>query len=201
MLIKKFDSNEEWMLARRTKITGSRLGDLVVLRGNNKKIGYYELIAERLAIAPDGENVMERGHRLEETAIEQLEKELKIKLIKDLVIWEREDNPSIAISPDGYSEDLTIASEAKCLSSARHLEAYLKQEIPSDYKFQMYQYFIVNEKLETLYFCFYDDRLSVKQFFYIKIERKNIENEINEFLEYQKKELEEIEQIVKDLSF
>lgn len=201
MIIKKFENNEDWMEARRGKITGSVLKDIVILRGKEEKIGFYNLIAEKLAIAPDGENVMERGHRLEEEAILQLEKELGKTFNKELVIWEREDNNSIAISPDGYSEDLKEAVEVKCLASGRHLEALLKNEIPSEYEFQKLQYFIVNPELERLYFCFYDPRLSVKQFFYFTIERKEIQEDIDKYLEYQRKKLEEVEEIVKKLSF
>ena len=70
MKINKFDSNEEWMLARRGRITGSRLKDIHVKRGTNEKIGYYQIIAERIAQEAGDENPMERGHRLEEEAIE-----------------------------------------------------------------------------------------------------------------------------------
>lgn len=201
MIVKRFEYNEDWLNERRGKITGSVLKDFVVLRGTEEKIGYYNLIAEKLAIAPDGENVMERGHRLEEEAIELLEKELGKTFNKELVIWEREDNNNIAISPDAFTNDFKEAVEVKCLASGKHIEAYLKQEIPNDYKFQTYQYFIVNDKLETLYFVFYDPRLVVKQFFYITIKRSDVEKEIETYLEYQKTKLKEINDIVKKLTF
>lgn len=52
------------MEARLGRITGTRLKDLVVRRGSGYKIGFYEIIAERIAIPASGENVMDRGNGL-----------------------------------------------------------------------------------------------------------------------------------------
>lgn len=201
MKVKKFSDEASWMEARRTKITGSRLKGIISLRGGNK-IGYYELIAERLALPATNENPMDRGHRLEEEAIERFMEETGKKVDNSLVIWERDDNESIAISPDGFIGE-TEAVEVKCLASARHIEAFLMGEhfIPDEYEFQVLQYFIVNDKLQKLYFVFYDPRLSVKDFFYRTIERKEIKEDIKKYLEYQRKTLEEVNNIVNSLTF
>ena len=200
MIITKFETKEEWMLARKGKITGSRLKDIIVKRGTGQKLGFYELIAERLAVAPDTESPMERGTRLEPEAIERFEKETGKKVDASLVIWSREDNENIALSPDGSIGE-TEAVECKCLSSSRHLEAWLTQEIPSEYEYQKLQYFIVNDKLETLYFAFYDPRILSKPYFVIEVKRTDIEKEIEEYLEYQKNIIEEVNRIVNDLTF
>lgn len=196
----KFKTREEWLAARRGKITGSRLKDIIVKRGNGYKIGYYELIAERLSISPDGENPMDRGTRLEEEAVARFVKETGKKVDTSLVIWTRDDNESIAISPDGFIGK-TEAVEAKCLASARHIEAWLTQKLPSEYEDQAIQYFIVNEKLETLYFVFYDPRIPVKDYFTLELGRKDNEEKIAEYLEYQKKVIDEVNQIVNELTF
>ena len=201
MKIKKFNSEDEWILNRRTKITGTRLSGLVVKRGLNEKAEFYKLIAERISKPSNGENPMDRGQRLEQTAVEILEAKLNKKFIKDLVMWERDDNEHIAISPDAYSDDFKEAVEVKCLSSHEHIEAYLKQEIPSEYEFQALQYFIVNDDLETLYFVLYDPRLIVKEHFYITITRAEIQSKIDEYLEYQIVKLAKINEIVNKLSF
>lgn len=200
MIVKKFNDETSWLEARRCKITGSRLKDIITLRGNTKKIGYYELIAERLALPAGMENPMDRGHRLEEEAIELFEKELGKKIDNSLIMWEREDNENIAISPDGVIGE-TEAVEVKCLASARHIEAFLTDKIPTEYEFQVLQYFIVNEKLKKLYLVFYDPRLSVKQLFYQTITRKQVQEDIDKYLEYEKNTLEEINQIVNKLTF
>ncbi len=202
MKIKKFEDQFAWMQARRTKITGSRLKEIVVLRGDGKKKGFYELIAERIAIPrKDGEKPMERGHELEAEAIALCEEELGKTFNKDLVIWERDDNESIAISPDAYSEDLTEAVEVKCLNSADHIKAYLENEYPKDYSFQVLQYFIVNTELKTLHFVMYDPSLTVKQYIRFEIKREDIQEDIDKYLEYQRKTLEEVSEIVRELSF
>lgn len=203
MKIVKFDSNEEWLEARRTKITGSRLADIVVLRGPNEKKGFWELVAERLANPrPEGENKMERGHSLEVEAVEICEQKLGKEFNKDLAMWERDDNSCIAISPDAYTEDLKEAVEVKCLNSAEHIKCYYEKQWCEDYKFQVYQYFIVNEKLERLYFVMYDPSVIEKcQHIIFTIERKDIQDKIDEYLEYQIVKLEKINSIVKEISF
>lgn len=197
----KFDSQEEWLAARRGKITGTRLKDITLKRGEGKKIGFYELIAERLAVESDGEDPMERGLRLEEEAIARFV-EVTDKIVDtSLVIWTRDDNANIAISPDGIV-DVEEAVEIKCLSSARHIEALLTQHIPDEYHFQVLQYFIVNDLLQTLNFCFYDPRIGFgKEFFTITVSRESVQDEVEEYLAHERQVLSEIEEIVTNLTF
>lgn len=203
MNIKYFESEIEWAEARKTKITGSKLKDIVVLRGNNKKIGFYELIADRLAISrPQGEDKMARGHDLEPVAINLCEIQLRKTFNKSLAIWERDDDPSIAISPDAFLDDLTEAIEVKCLSSANHIKAIVENEPDQEYKFQYLQYFIVNPDLKKLHVAHYDpsliEQLQLKIF---TINREDVQADVDKYLEYQRKELEEVNEIVKKLSF
>lgn len=202
MNITHYDTREEWLAGRIGKITGSRLGKIVVKRGTGKKIGFYELIAERIGLPPeDNETPMDRGTRLEKDAIERFVLETGKKVDASLVIWQRADDPSIALSPDASVLSLPEAVEVKCLGSARHIEAWHTKEIPSEYEFQALQYFVVNDELETLNFCFYDPRIPSIDFFIIQIHRKDLEKEIIECLEYQRKELKEVNEIVNQLTF
>ncbi|MDE2218675.1 MAG: YqaJ viral recombinase family protein [Patescibacteria group bacterium] len=194
-----FTEREEWLQARAGKITGTRLKDIIVKRGTGHKLGFYELIAERIAIPEDGEDPMERGARLESEAIERFVSETKKKVNTDLILWERDDNPNIAISPDGIIGK-TEAVEIKCLSSARHIEAYLTHEIPDEYEYQTLQYFIVNDKLKTLYVCFYDPRVKLKEFFYIELHRKDLEEQIDVISLYERETLKEVDSIVSTLT-
>lgn len=171
-----------------------------IMLSADKKIGFYELIAERLAIPPDDENCMDRGLRLEEEAAEKFTAETGKKLNTNLVIWTREDNDSIGLSPDGFTEDLKEAAEIKCLGSARHLEAILTEKIPADYWEQVLQYFIVNDKLEVLHFIFYDPRIVAKDYFRIEVNKKDVQEIVNEYLELEKQTLSEIDEIVLKLS-
>lgn len=199
MKITKFDNEQSWLEARRGKITGSRLKDIVVKRGNGEKIGFYEILAERLGLPATDESAMERGHELEPEAIERFESMTGKKVNKDLVIWQRDDDESIAISPDGYIGK-TEAVEVKCLSSARHLEAVIENTIPDEYHYQALQYFIVNDSLKTLYFVMYDPRLRVKDFHVITIKRDDVAKEIEELITYQREKLHKINQLVEQLT-
>ncbi len=199
MKILKFENQEEWLEARKGRITGTRLKDLILKRSTKPKIGFYELIAERIAIPANEENVMDRGHRLEVDGIERFEKETGKKVNKDLVMICRDDNENIAYSPDGFigkTEDV----EVKCLSSARHIEAWLTKEIPSEYVEQIIQGFIVNDNLKTRYLVFYDPRMP-KDFFYLTANRSDYEEQIKEYLELEKQVLLQIEEIEKELTF
>ena len=196
----KFENREDWLAARRGKITGSRLKDIIVKRGTGHKLGYYELIAERLATEPEGdETAMDRGTRLESEAMQRFMDETGKEVDTSLVIWARDDNESIAISPDGFVGE-TEAVEVKCLSSAKHLEAFLTKEVPSEYKEQVVQYFIVNDKLETLNFAFYDPRIPCKPFFYHVISREDVKEDVALYLQFQRDTLTEVNSIVAEMS-
>lgn len=200
MITRTFESREDWLAGRRGKITGSRLKDIIVKRGTGHKKGYYELIAERLATEPDAEETpMDRGTRLESEAMQRFMDETGSEVDTSLVIWERDDSSSIAISPDGFMGKVR-AVEVKCLSSASHIEAFLTQEIPDEYKMQMYQYFIVNDDLKTLFFVFYDPRIPCKDYFVIEINREDIQEDIDTYLAFEKDTITEINSIVADLS-
>lgn len=199
MKLSKFETKEEWMLARQSKITGSKLKDIIVKRGTGKKKGYYQLIADRLAVTPDGENPMERGNRLEKEAIDRFVKETGKEVNTDLVIFSRDDNENIAFSPDGYIGDNEVV-EVKCLNSASHIEAWLTKEVPDEYADQVIQPFIVNDTLTTLYLAFYDPRIPCKDFFFLTINRNDVQKKVEEYLDYQRKTLAEIDEIVLQLT-
>ena len=200
MITKTFASREDWLAARRGKITGTRVKDLIVKRGTGKKKAFYELIAERLAVEPDeDETPMDRGSRLESEGMQKFIEQTGKEVDMSLVLWEREDNPSIAISPDGFI-GTKEAVEMKCLSSAAHIEAWLTQEIPSEYEDQALQYFVCNDELETLFFCFYDPRIPCKDFFWIEVNRESVKEKVEEYLKYEQDTLAEVNEIVSTLS-
>lgn len=197
MKIRRFESREDWAAARLGRITGTKLSDLISKRDPKKrKKGFYQLIADRLALPSDGESPMSRGLRLEDDAIEEFVKATGKDVDTSLVIMHRDDNDSIAVSPDGFIGE-TEYIEAKCLDSARHIEALVTQQIPSDYELQVLQPFIVNEKLETLYLVFYDPRLLTKQFFYLTIKRD--QKKVAEYLELEREMLIDVHRITKEL--
>ena len=198
-----YTDREEWLQARKGKITGSRLADIIVKRGTGKKIGFYELIAERLSTDPEGlafdETPMERGTRLEPEAMAKFVEVTGKKVDTSLVMWSRDDNDSIAVSPDGFIGKLE-AVETKCLSSAKHLKAYLTQQVPEDYEEQVTQYFIVNDQLRTLWLAFYDPRIPLLDFFFLEVKRADIKDDIEDYLEQERNVIAEVDKIVNELT-
>lgn len=201
MKVFSYETKEAWLEGRKGKITGSRLKDIVVKRGTGEKIGYYEMIAERIAQPADDENPMERGTRLEDEAIQMFKDKTGLEVDTSLVIWQRDDNANIAISPDGFIDEEN-AVEVKCLSSAKHIEAYLTKQIPSDYEYQVLQYFIVNDNLQKLYFVMYDPRMPEHlQLHYFEVERETLQDDIETYKQYQIEKLAKIDEIINELTF
>lgn len=194
-------NTDEWLEARKGKITGSKLKDLVVLRGTGRKIGFYELLADKLAI-PEEEDARERGHRLEQEAIDRFKKETGKKVETDIGLCVSEADDSIAVSPDGLIKNkgkYTEAVEVKCLGSKYHLQAVIENQIPKDYYYQVLQYFVVNDDLKKLYFVFYDPRIPSKPYHVIEVERDD--EEVERYKAYQLDVIEQINSYVEQFTF
>lgn len=101
-------------------------------------IDFWKFLAETMAEQPDGENPMTRGHRLEPENItltlQQLGYEQK-DCITDCGIWESDEDPRLACSPDAYqaTENPTWAIECKSLGSAYHLQSVIPWMIHSQH--------------------------------------------------------------------
>lgn len=101
-------------------------------------IDFWKFLAETMAEQPDGENPMARGHRLEpeniQLTLQQLGYEQK-DCVTDCGIWESDEDPRLACSPDAYEnkENPTWAIECKSLGSAYHLQAVIPWMIHSQY--------------------------------------------------------------------
>jgi len=200
MKILTFNNEDDWLEGRKGKITGTRAKNVITFKGNERKKGFWELVAERVALAPDGENPMERGKRLEKEAIAIFAKETGKKVNTDLILCVSDDDPNIAYSPDGLigkTEDV----EVKCINSASHIEALITQKIPQDYDFQVLQAFIVNPQLKKRYIVFYDPRIQAKPFFYLTVDRKDVEEDVKKYFEEELKIIKEVEEITLKLTF
>lgn len=101
-------------------------------------IDFWKFLAETMAEQPNGENPMERGHRLEPENIQLTLQQLGCQpkdCITDCGIWESDEDNRIACSPDAYqaSENPTWAIECKSLGSAYHLQAVIPWMIHLQY--------------------------------------------------------------------
>ena len=190
-VIKIEQGSPEWMSFREGKRTGTSIGKLFAksrIQGelydtDKPLLTMYQKIAERLAegTADDDclESSRESGKDLEDEAITEAEQKLGLSLIRGNV-WQDSDDPNHIESPDAYTKDLKTAVEIKCLSSARHIQAICLNEPPKEYWAEYLNYFLVNDKLQTLYVFLYDPRfmyehLKTKAF---KINRSDVAYEI-----------------------
>jgi len=202
-ITKVTQNSPEWLDARRGKITGSKLKDIIVKRGTGRKLGFYELLADKVAVDTGEDNDIERGHALEGEALDLMEKELGATMERGLFCIS-DFSYDVALSPDGLiktGKKYTKAVEVKCLSTARHLQAYFEQEIPSDFFDQVIQYFVVIGELETLYLVFYDPRVTVKPLHWITIKRADHLEKIAEYKQYQIDTLKEVNDLLTNLVF
>jgi hypothetical protein len=157
------------------------------------------MIANHLTIedVEDTENAMERGNRLEPDAIATFELETG-KSVERIGFAEDDTNPFIANSPDGLIGD-TEAVEAKCMGGKNHVKMWLTNKVPDEYEWQVVQYFIVNEKLEKLYFVGYNPDIPTHPLHIIEVNRETILEDIKNAKVAQKVFLGEVEDIIKKL--
>lgn len=135
---KKATTKDETEEHFRTALKYDELLSETEAKNKRLKVGidFWKFLAETMAEQPDGENPMERGHRLEPENIQLTLQQLGYKekdCITDCGIWESDEEPRIACSPDAYqaSDNPTWAIECKSLGSAYHLQAAIPWMIHS----------------------------------------------------------------------
>lgn len=135
---KKATSKDETEEYFRTALKYDELLSETEAKNKRLKVGidFWKFLAETMAEQPDGENPMERGHRLEPENIHLTLQQLGRRqedCITDCGIWESDEDPRIACSPDAYqnSDNPTWAIECKSLGSAYHLQAVIPWMIHS----------------------------------------------------------------------
>lgn len=195
----------EWIELRKGKITGSKLKKLIVKKGTKKPIEFYKLIAERLGAMDDDEqsSSRERGTSLEPEALAKFIEKTG-KEVKQVGFITSDDNPNMAVSPDGVIYDggaIVEAVEIKNLSAARHIKAIVDDEPPEEYEAQMLQYFVAIPTLNTLHYVSYDPRIIVKPLVTFTLNRADKQAEIEAMIELEKSILAEVDKYVEELSF
>jgi len=214
---------EAWLDFRRGRISGTKVKIVKPLaRGKDRTpMGFWQLLAEKIAIASDGEPDMDRGHRLEDEALTKTAEKYGLDMDLDPGVWVSDENEDIIFSPDGCekSDRPTWVAEAKCLSSANHLKYVIKDmrarkqddynpidSVPNDakssYREQAIDGFVVNENLETLYFTLYDDRIALDKYMHhvIVIKRSDILEEIEAQRQMQVETLIEVNKLIAELT-
>ena len=172
----------------------------------------YKLIAQRIAkpinpndyTLPEGAtySAMLRGQILEDEARELISEKLGKQIIPGRV-WQSEENEYMICSPDGEFEDETEAVEIKCFDSWKVVKAYSEKHPPAEYKPQILQYFVVNDKLKKLYFCIYSDVFSNPELGLqiFELNREDYKEEIEIVKRVENATLELVEREVQKLMF
>lgn len=184
-ILKLEQGTKEWQDARLGKVTGTRLAD-VMGTAYARRCLIAELIAEKATEQAKSfrqSAEMERGSSEEVFAIKWFEKQEK-KKVERVGMLQSAEMDWFAMSPDGLIKKggkYTEAVEVKCPDSKKamlyRIESMIdpaelglltaKGEptaaapflgIPSEYKWQVVAYFLVNPDLERLHFLVYDAR-------------------------------------------
>lgn len=198
-------NTELWFEHRKGKITGSKLDKIVVKRGNGHKIGFYQLIADRVFDeAPNEEDDRERGHSLEQEAADRFELETGKPLMKvGLLVSDL--NPNIAVSTDRLvkANPITEHVEIKCPSDAHQVEAVYENKVPGDYYPQVIQNFIVNDDCQKVHLVFYSDRTNIPKFQYhcVTVNRDDVAKDIDFYRDYQLNILKEVKELLEKYTF
>lgn len=191
---------DEWHHLRKGKITGTTL-KAIMGTPKARQDAIYEIIAERLTVGVesegDYENPMDRGSRLEPDAIAMFELETG-KEVERVGFAEDDTNPFIANSPDGLiGEDEAV--EAKCMGGKNHVKMWLTNKVPDEYEWQVVQYFVVNEKLQKLYFVGYNPDIPVHPLHIIEVTREEATENIQKAKIAQEEFLGEVNEILKTI--
>lgn len=129
MKILEFEKNsEEWLEARQTVITGTRVKEVKPLSRKGKTgtqpMGLWKLVAEYVSYGAGEESPMVRGTNLEAENVEITLSKCGLENCKydTGVLW-KNDEGTLGYSPDGYedSDRPTWAIECKSLNTAEHL--------------------------------------------------------------------------------
>lgn len=200
---------EHWKVLRKWVITWTRLKSVAGTPKVQRTL-LDELIAEDLAPVEEWykNDAMLRGTLLEPEARTKYE-EITGKKITEIGFCLHETKNYLGLSPDGFEEKLDSemnpiydhAVEIKCPGPKNHIKYIKENKIPDDYKWQVINYFLVNEKLETLDFVSYNPDMYMENL-HIHIipckrsdfekELKEVEEKVDNFKKLWEKELNDL---------
>lgn len=218
-IIKVEQNTPEWEAERRGRVGGSDTkGILPPSRGNGDAAGFWHKIGERLTLTREDldERPMDRGHRLEDEAIAELETIVGLKFNTNAGIWRSDENDMVQLSPDAAedSDKPTYAAEIKSLSAGKHFKTLHAQKfsaldgidlVPDDYstcyREQALEYFVVNPDLEVLFFALYlpEAIYAEHRIVVITVNREDVADEVEAQSQTVQEQTEKMKKIVNQL--
>lgn len=167
----------EWRQLRLGKITGSVAAK--VFKADNLSL-MDELIAEQLTGTWDDDEyvsaAMQRGIDLEPRALDKYEEVKGVTLIRGGLV-QSSTMELLCYSPDGRV-DMIGGVEVKCPSSKKHVQYLRQNQLPNDYKWQVFTAFIINPECQWYDFMSYDPRVSQREYFIHRTLRSDIAAEL-----------------------
>jgi len=156
--------SREWHALRIGRVTSSRTKD--IMKSDNLPV-VDALIAERECFDDHLWDALENNYESE-----------AMKWGTDVAFCIHDELDWLGMSPDGLTADHIGAVEVKCPSTKTHVRTIRMGGLPNEHKWQVYQYFLVNEKLQWLDFISYDPRFAPKPLYIYRVERNEIIEEL-----------------------
>jgi hypothetical protein len=88
----------------------------------------------------------------------------------------------LGMSPDRLTPDRTGAVEVKCPNTKTHIRYIRMGGLPNEHKYQILQYFLINEDLQWLDFVSYDPRFAPRPLYIHRVTRDEVQAELGELL-------------------
>jgi putative phage-type endonuclease len=155
--------SEEWLKLRLGRITGTRLKSVVGSKSVQETL-IYELIAEQLSGQAEEvfvNNAMRWGTDHEAEAVSAYE-ELTGSKTETVGFCVSDEFSYLGLSPDRFIKKrgkYVKAVEVKAPSTKTVIKYRLDGKVPSEYQWQVVNYFLVNTDLKELDFIIYDPRI------------------------------------------
>ena len=170
----------EWLRLRVGKITGTRLKDLMA-KDNLSLVD--EMIAENVSGLVENSFVspaMELGI-IREPIARQLYEETSNNKVSEIGFVTSDKFDFVGCSPDGLIKENEMfigGLEIKCPGIKSHVKYLRQQQIPNEYKYQVYNYFLCADSIQWLDFVSYCPEFKNKPLFIHRITRQEIEQEL-----------------------
>jgi len=180
---------DAWLVIKKAKTSGSGIKPILSAKSKGPWETYaFELIAQSENKEPlrydQGflSKAVQWGVDMEPHAVKAFEK--KMNLIVEEVGWIESLDPKLVgksgCSPDGII-DIYEWIEVKCLDTKKHIQYIAKNKLPTEFKPQIINYFVINPDLKKVYFILYDPRVKTesKRLHIMEILREDVQKDID----------------------
>jgi len=191
----------QWHELRLGKVTSSRMKK--VMGANNLEVIDEIIAEEETGFCDDLDSYvsedMQRGIDLEPMAVDQYVK-LTGATVEEIGFVQCSELPLLGLSPDRFV-GTEGALEVKCPKTKTHVKYIRQNQVPNDYKYQIFTYFLVNPDIQWVDFMSFDPRLEKKPVFIFRTNRSDVKQELTECWNHLLKFNTKLDNIKRDLFF